>query len=413
VGEMLNWEIISADPSGSPVIGSTSFRYKLKNRSERQRLVYGERRYGINLVWGAVDSGSYNIRIVKQGTGTTSLFDGNRVAIGVDDGGYLRYQSREYGINLVWSESPVYEWELRLSELGNSPAPIETQEPVGLYNTVENDFLFYDPRQYGINLKWLRDEGKYNGQHWWQDVGDAISGAWSYVFNSIKEAVWRILGLPDFILSLLGILWPKKMRVEVKILRDTNGVALLGDEELPQADREDQLKLVQDAIDLLTKVFKDRANVKVIAAGDKTIRFAPHPAPSYALEGDCGFGFFKTGLYSRAGAYYRKEAYKNAKGLFTGYGQAITAIVIKDIHDKRGCSLGPLTSYLLIDVEGFEPTHTTDPRASTLAHEMGHQNGLWHRPHKSNLMYAEKERGTDLSRWQVAWLRDSRFVTFL
>lgn len=410
---MLNWEIISAQSAGTPVTSSTNFLYKLKNRSERKQLVYGERRYGINLVWRDVSSSPFNVRIVKQSDPSGQISDGDRVAIGVDDGGYLRYQSREYGINLVWSSEPVYEWEVRLTPLGDSAVGIVTEEQVGLYNGVEDDFLFYDPRQYGINLKWLRDEGKYNGQHWWQDVGDAISGGWSYLFNGVKEAVWRILGLPDYILSLLGILFPKKMRVEVKILRDTNGVALLGDEELPQADREQQLQLVQDAVDLLASVFKDEANVKVIAAGDEIIRFAQSPAPSYALEADCGFELFKTGLYSRAGKYYRREAYTNAKGLFIGYGQAITAIVIKDIAGKRGCSVGPLTSYLLIDVEGFAPTHTIDPRASTLAHEMGHQNGLWHRPSKANLMFADAERGTDLSRWQVAWLRDSRFVTFL
>ena len=88
------------------------------------------------------------------------------------------------------------------------------------------------------------------------------------------------------------------------------------------------------------------------------------------------------------------------------------SVVVKDITDKRGCSLGPLTSYLLIDVSGFDVTQVI-PRASTLAHEMGHQNGLWHRPSVSNLMYKDRERGTDLSKWQRAWIRNSRFVTFL
>jgi hypothetical protein len=409
MGEMFDWQILSRDPAGSPVVSTTSFEYKLRNRTDRQRLAYGERRYGINLVWVAVELDPFNVRIVRE-DGPGPVADGDPVAIGIDDGGYLKYQSRDYGINLVWSDSPVYEWQIRSTDDGSSGLPINTGDNAGLYNAVEDDFLFYDPRRYGINLKWLRDEGKYNDSPWWEDVGDAISGGWSYFFNGIKEGIWRIIGLPDLILSLLGILLPKKMRVRVKILRDVDGNALFGDEELPQADREFELQLVQDAIDLLKEVFKDEANIKVIPAGDGWIEIASRPAPSYALTAPCGFDLFTDG-FSEAGAYYRWVAYKDAKGLLTGYGQSITAIVVKDIVDKAGCSLGPLTSYLLIDKEGFAVSQVI-PRASTLAHEMGHQNGLWHRPSESNLMYKERKRGTDLSKWQRAWIRNSRYVTF-
>jgi hypothetical protein len=410
VGEMFDWQILSGDPAGSPVVSTTSFDYKLRNRTYRERLAYGERRYGINLVWVPVELDPFNVRIVRE-DGPGQVADGNRVAIGIDDGGYLKYQSRDYGINLVWSDSPIYEWEIRTTDDGSSGSPVNTGDNVGLYNMVEDDFLFYDPRRYGINLKWLRDEGKFNDSPWWEDVGDAITGGWSYIFNGIKEAFWRIIGIPDFILSVLGILIPKKMRVRVTILRDVDGKALFGDEELPQSERERELQLVQDAIDLLREVFKEEANIKVIAAGDDWINIAFGPAPSYALTAPCGFDLFKEGL-SRAGAYYRRVAYKDTSGFLIGYAQPITAIVVKDITDKRGCSLGPLTSYLLIDVSGFDVTQI-NPRASTLAHEIGHQNGCWHRPSLSNLMYKGVDRGTNLSRWQRAIIRDSRYVTFL
>ena len=116
--------------------------------------------------------------------------------------------------------------------------------------------------------------------------------------------------------------------------------------------------------------------------------------------------------FSSAASYYRRVAYKDVGDILTGYGQSITAIVVKDITDKVGCSLGPLTSYLLIDKEGFDVSQSL-PRASTLVHEMGHQNGLWHRSSESNLMFKERKRGTDLSKWQRAWIRNSRYVTFL
>ena len=55
-----------------------------------------------------------------------------------------------------------------------------------------------------------------------------ISGGWSYFFNIIKELFWRGIGVLDLIGSLFGILWPKKMRIQVKILRDVDGKALFG-----------------------------------------------------------------------------------------------------------------------------------------------------------------------------------------
>ncbi len=50
---------------------------------------------------------------------------------------------------------------------------IHTGIPLGLYNTVEKDFLFYDPREWGINLKWIRDKGKFN-KSWWDKVRPTI-----------------------------------------------------------------------------------------------------------------------------------------------------------------------------------------------------------------------------------------------
>jgi hypothetical protein len=417
MGEMFDWQIRSEEAPGTPVTSTTTFDYKLRNRTYRERLAYGERRYGINLVWVPTDLDPFNVRIVKDGDGSQPLVDGDSVAIGIDDGGYLRRQSRDYGINLVWSDSPVYEWEVRLTERGDSASPITTELPVGLFNVEEDDFLFYDPRQYGIDLKWLRDEGKFNGRHWWEKVGDAIAGGWSYLFNAVKEFFWRVLGLtiglPEFILSLFGIYIPKKMRIKVMILRDVDGKALFGDEELPAPTRDAQLRQVQDAVDLLTEVFKSEANINVIAAGKDSpwIEIVSGPAPSYALQAPCGFGFLKKGFYSRAATYWRHVAFKDTSGFLIGYAQPITAIVIKDITGKRGCSLGPLTSYLLIDKSGFSTSPT--PRASTLTHEMGHQNGLWHVGDETNLMFRNANRGTNLSRWQIAWIRNSRFVTFL
>jgi hypothetical protein len=170
----------------------------------------------------------------------------------------------------------------------------------------------------------------------------------------------------------------------------------------------------------MTEVFKSEANIKVIAPGDgNLIEFSDGPAPAYALDTVCGIDLFQEGAYSPAGAYFRSQAYQDFKSAVFGYPQPITAIVVDEIEDKIGCSLGPLTSYLIIEEGAFsaDPQRPDgDSRPSTLAHEFGHQCGLRDRDGAGqlyNLMYRGRERRLNLTNWQKAVVRDSRFVTFL
>jgi hypothetical protein len=161
-------------------------------------------------------------------------------------------------------------------------------------------------------------------------------------------------------------------------------------------------------------VFKKEANITVRPANGETfVRAVGSPAPSYALTAPCDGELFVEALAWRSGAYYRSIEYKDSTGLFLGYGQAITAIVVRRVVGKLGCSPGPFESYLFVSVGGFDPETGVEPRPSTLVHECGHANGLFHRSTTPNLMYPDTKRGLGLTRWQVAWIRNSRFVTFL
>jgi hypothetical protein len=82
----------------------------------------------------------------------------------------------------------MYEWQLRLTPDGSTGQAVHGGRQVGIDSTVADDFVFYDPRQYGINLTSRRDEGKFNGRHWWDEVGEAISGGFSLVFNGSRRA---------------------------------------------------------------------------------------------------------------------------------------------------------------------------------------------------------------------------------
>jgi hypothetical protein len=381
-----------------------------------QRVVYGSQEYGINLVWDDPDPTSPSIRFLPLSGATTPITYGERVAIHVRGGGYLRYGEREYGINLKWSDSPVYEWRLR----GDSPpnnTPIDITNSVGLFNTVSSDYLFYDPRRHGINLKWLRDKGKHNSKPWYESVTDAASGFFSELGNFFYELINRGIGVVDFVLTFFGIMLPKRVRLRIVILRDERGRAIIADERLPESQRAAQQKQLDDAIAVIRKCFKDQLNTKVRAAGGTLIETLKFPAPRSALYVKCGAGAWGED-YQDAGRYFRSNMVANNSHYLLGYGAAITIFVVEDIEDKIGCSLGPLTDYVLVDREGLQTTRDApEPRPTTPMHEIGHSCGLWHRwpavLHTGNLMKSDVPRGITLELYQRAIVRNSRHVTFL
>jgi hypothetical protein len=137
------------------------YAYSVANRfgdGVTRYVKYGERDYGINLVW-TPSQFERNFRFSRPSAAGGLLQYGERVAIYVDQGGYLKYGDRKYGINLVWSNAPVYEWEIR-GEAVNGQRPgttVQTQMPVGLYNSTRGDYVAYCSSEYGINLRWASD----------------------------------------------------------------------------------------------------------------------------------------------------------------------------------------------------------------------------------------------------------------
>ena len=392
------------------IVSGAAFQYKLVNRSIRQALDYKSRDYGINLSWIPEENTPRNVRIVRP-EGWVQLRDGDVVALGVAGGGYLKFQRREYGISLVWSAQPVYEWQIRTTLQGGSGHHVRAGTPVGLYNLVENDFLFYDPRQYGINLKWLRDEGKYNGRHWWQKVGDFLGSVASHWFHVIREYFWRFnfLARIDFLLSLLPWRLPKKMRMQFVVLRDLDGTLLLGDDSLAAADFQAQMDHLQWAVDVVKQVYWDQASIHVHTVDGSFIRFESAPAPAAALRVGCDGAYFQETFSQEAGRYYRGVKAENASGFLTGYAEPITCIVVKEVTGPdAGCSAGPLAAYVVVDVSGF----TKENPPTTPAHEVGHCTGLWHVSSKGNLMYHEPDRGRNFTSWQIAIVRSSPHVTY-
>jgi hypothetical protein len=413
MGSKYDWLVKSVDPAATTVTPSTGYTFDLINVTKMLRLKYARREYGIDLVWAG--PGEPSIRFQRSSASIEPLRYGESIAIGVRNGGYLRYRAREYGINLVWSTSPVFEWTLA----GDGKAAgdeVGLGDVIGLFNTVASDFLFYDPRRYGIDLKWFKDKGKFNSKPWYERVINQIEGWTSFVVNVLKDAINRLISAVDFILTFFGIMLPKKMRLRVVILRNESGQALLGDPESPTAS--DEMRLVNDAISLAREVFKKQTNTTIVAAGGQLVTTVEYPAPTAALDVACVLDGLAEDLFEEAGRYFRRHLATNVLGTLTGYGAPVTAFFVRDIKDKHGCSNSVSTDYVTVASNKLAYRHTEpgeERRPRSLAHEIGHAGLLWHPKiselNTGNLMTPGGD-GLNLELLQRALFRSSRHVTF-
>ena len=152
-----DWSIL-ADKDTS-IVPRSSHTYDLFNVTVQKCITYGERDTGINLVWGDPTRAD-SIRFQAAQGSTAPIRFGELLAINVRGGKYLVYQPGRAGVNLGWSDTPKLEWKFLGGTEGDA---IESGMIVGLYSMVEKDYLMYESRQNGINLKWFKDSGKYMG----------------------------------------------------------------------------------------------------------------------------------------------------------------------------------------------------------------------------------------------------------
>ena len=127
----------------------------LWNKHIERYVQYGSREYGINLVWAPRGPRPVKaVRLIRSKGTLDPIAYGEPLALYVEGGKFLRYDEREYGINLVWSDTPVFEWKLD----GGTPARlVNSRRAVGLVNTKIGQHVVYCEREYGINLRWAKD----------------------------------------------------------------------------------------------------------------------------------------------------------------------------------------------------------------------------------------------------------------
>jgi len=232
------------------------------------------------------------------------------------------------------------------------------------------------------------------------------------IVRSAKELANRTIGLLDLIGSLIGIRPHKYFRVKVVILADANG---------PVAP----LATVDQWWTTAVRVFKDEANVELYSfdspfkgsspvmtttTGDRTDVFVLPECSFSEMFSDISDWFEDKALEIKGGFQQVPLAGWTADNV--GIGEAVVAFVIRDIGGALGCAYPAITFHALI---AGAPPNPPLPRVTTLAHELAHMCGLKDMSgSRINLMSSDRgPTDSHLSRTQIAWLRNSRFVTYI
>lgn len=211
------------------------------------------------------------------------------------------------------------------------------------------------------------------------------------IFNILKETLNRVIKFPELLLTLVGLRFPKKLKLRIVVLRDERGLPLISNEEVIPAFEEAR------------RILARMAGVMVEPAGWRVVT-APHAAPKAALDVHCTDGAWRDDL-GQAGDFFRSLMATTTAGTLVGYGAPVTVFIVRSISSHNGCSLGAATDYVTLEAGSVKNTRRL------LLHEVAHACGLWHSKRPNNLM-VPKGPGEELAGWQAAILRTSRHVTY-
>lgn len=217
------------------------------------------------------------------------------------------------------------------------------------------------------------------------------------VVRVIKDVVHRALGVLDFLGSLLGIRPTKYLRLKVWILRDEKGNPIIAE------------SVAQGWVDEARRILKKRASIELHAANQRAeqiVNVLPDQPPAFALRPDISPSDMLTeevDWFDEHRSYAHTSTWQYL-GDVAGYGEPVFAFAVVDITSESE-PLGVANTWWNFCVIA------KDALPSTLAHELGHVGGLFHRSNSKNLMTPGRT-DDELTRWQVSVIRNSRYVTF-
>jgi hypothetical protein len=185
------WRVGSDQPRlllpKSAFAGPSTRNYTLKGTVLRKFLQWEHQDWGINLGWTDDAEPATAARVkrwffTRSGAGDGPIRYGETIAIGNGgDPSFIRYAERPFGINLKWSEGPVFEWRILGGRIGEA---VRTNDPVAIFNAKNGQCLIYFDQNVGGDIGWPTSE------RWEDQVTEAISAA---MREHGKEALLALL----------------------------------------------------------------------------------------------------------------------------------------------------------------------------------------------------------------------------
>ena len=222
-----------------------------------------------------------------------------------------------------------------------------------------------------------------------------IGGIIRTIINWVMEIFWRIVGVFDFILSLLGARIRKKMYFGL-IIPTHDGVPIAA-----EADLQPQIDAAIEHMDRLCNI-----NLIYTGACESVVN-----APSNPFTYPCNAaGFFSDWWIPGSFFEFASNICKFEDGWrrTTGYGAEIIVFVVDDVTPEPtdGCSMGPSTNYVLTEAQ---------TQNNMIVHEIGHACFLLHRDgDRLNLMSPTVLNDPQtLTNWQVSVIRSSRHCVYI
>lgn len=223
-----------------------------------------------------------------------------------------------------------------------------------------------------------------------------IGGIIRTILNWLTEIIWRLITLPDLLLSLIGVRLRKKMYLGV-VVPSVDGAPVTTDE------------LVMRQVDAMIALYDSRCNIRVIFTGICHSGVAP---PDEALNPGCDAGGFFHDWWL-AGSYFEFATslckFLDSFRRIVGLGAQLVAFAVREVTPTatRGCSFGSTHNYVLVE---FRATHPN----FILSHEVGHSCWLTHSSDPPNLMFSSSPAtNPQLTDWQVAVIRWSKHCVYI
>lgn len=143
------WNLNTSAPQAS----TYNADYGVFSMRNNQFLTGHHRTLGVDLDWGDGKHVTTGLRLwsFQRKSGVAGpIMPGERVAmVNNFTHRFLGYGHENFGINLDYTNYPVYDWQVAVSN-----------GRISLYNTDGGDYVVYGARPFGINLMWLKDLAK-------------------------------------------------------------------------------------------------------------------------------------------------------------------------------------------------------------------------------------------------------------